>query len=199
MEKLTQNEIKRPPGTLQTHPLEIQKACLRKGRQRGHKWIILGAKRRQQTHSEIVINSVSKKLQSQWQKYTKFTPTLVHDIIIKRCNKLQRNMARHLWKNMCLRRGKTCKRNVNLSVFLGGGRRLDVEPWKSTNILQQINKHPCKMDYKSMHNRCPKKWCNQHGKWRQNGGRNSSKIYEQLYKTTSRKMKRPKAMGPKGR
>ena len=107
---------------------EIQKAWLReivflmnfgapKGRQKDPKRIILGAKRRRKTHQEIVRKSVSKKLQFLCQIHAKMTPTLVQNKTTNGANKLQRNMSRKLYKNMCLRKCKLCKSNVKTSVF----------------------------------------------------------------------------------
>ena len=107
MKKLIQNEIKRPPVTLPTHPFEIQKAWFLKiwfvmnfgspkVRQRYPKWAILGTKRRQKTHQEIIRKSVSKQLKFWCQNHAKTTPTLAQNITANGAKKMQQNMSRKL-------------------------------------------------------------------------------------------------------
>ena len=158
MKTRTPNEINRLLRTLQTHPLEIEKAWLRifcllmnfgapSVRQRVSKLIILGAKRHRTTHQEIIRKSSSKNLQFWCQSHTKMTPTLVHNIAPNCANKLQRNM---LWKNMCLRKCKLCKSNVQTSVFEGFANRMQDDGNQQKYSKENIYKNPYKIDDKSV-------------------------------------------------
>ena len=76
---------------------------------------------------------------------------------------------------------KQCKNNCFWSF-----RQLDVGPWKSTKLLQKTYRNPCKIDEKSMQNRCSKQSCKKHWKWCQHGAKMEIEINQKTWKNNTK-------------
>ena len=161
--------------------------CGAKGATKGPQMDHFSAKRRRKTHQEIIRKSVSKKL--------KFWCQNDANIGAKYNNKwCKQTAAKHV--------SKTIKKHKNKCFW--SFRQLDVRPWKSTKILPKTYRRPCKIDDKSVQNRCSKQSCKKHGKWCQHGAKmeipsnkHETTIQKNITKNDA-KMKRPKAMRPEG-
>jgi hypothetical protein len=100
------------------------------------------------------------------------TSTLVQNITTNGANKLQRNMSGKLFKNMCLRKCKLCKSNVNTNVFEGFANWMQDDETqqkyfnKYIKILTKLMTVPSKIDARKSDAKNMENDANMAPKWR---------------------------------